>query len=190
MPKSKRAPARADALVLVDVINGFDFEGSGAIVKAATRAAPKIEALAQRARARKVPVIYVNDNFGHWRSDFEAVVAACMEPDQPGRHVTERLRPERGDFFVLKPRHSGFYLTPLDLLLRHLDVDTIALAGFATNLCVVFTANDAHVRGYRVIAPSDCTGSNSPKLTRDSLNHIKIGLTGTVVPSAEVQFKR
>ena len=190
MPKIvRRHDARADVLLLIDVINPFDFKGSGPIVRAATRAAPKIEALAERARARKIPVVYVNDNFGRWRSDFESIFEACTAPDQPGHAVAARLRPHPGDYFVLKPRHSGFYSTPLDLLLTHLKARTLAIAGFAANLCVAFTANDAYMLGYHVVAPSDCTGANSPVLTRDTLKHIRVALRGTVVPSPRVQFR-
>ena len=188
MPK-RSSDDRADALLLIDVINGFAFDGSGPILKAATRAASRIEALAIRARAKKIPVIYVNDNFGRWRSDFEAIVGGCTAPDQPGRHVADRLRPHDGDYFVLKPLHSGFYSTPLELLLRHLKVRTVAIAGFAANLCVAFTANDAYMLGFHVVAPSDCTAANRPDLTRETLKHIRIALHGTVVPSARVRFR-
>src|SRR5438105_697185 len=112
--------AKHSVLILVDVINAFDFPGSAALVRGARQAAPKIEALAARAREARVPVVYVTDNFGRWRSDFAATVEACMAPNQPGRHVTARLRPHDSDYFVLKPQHSGFYCTTLEPLLRHL----------------------------------------------------------------------
>lgn len=188
---TKSAPgASAVSVVLVDVINGFDFPGSAGLVRAATRAAPAIERLAARAREHGVPVIYVNDNFGRWRSDFKAILASCLCPDQPGRFVANRLRPQEADYFVLKPQHSGFYSTTLDPLLTHLGTHTLVLAGFATNLCVAFTANDAHMRGYHLIVPSDCTASNTPALTRAALAHVKTALGGDIGPSAKVDFAR
>jgi nicotinamidase-related amidase len=178
------------AVVLVDVINGFDFEGSAGLVRAATRAAPAIEALAARAREKGVPVVYVNDNFGRWRSDFKAILQACLAPEQPGRLVAARLRPHESDYFVLKPQHSGFYSTTLDLLLAHLGTHTLVLAGFATDLCVTFTAHDAHMRGYNLVVPSDCTASNAPALTRAALTHVEVALGGEVRPSTELDFGR
>ncbi len=178
------------ALVLVDVINGFTFEGSAGIVRAAKRAAPAIEKLAARARTCGVPVIYVNDNFGRWRSDFKTTIVQCVRADQPGYLVAARLRPRDDDYFVLKPLHSGFFATPLQLLLEHLGARTIVLAGFATNLCVAFTANDAHMLGYHLAVPSDCTASNTPALTRAALIQIKVGLGGDVRPSASVDFAK
>jgi nicotinamidase-related amidase len=176
------------ALVLIDVINAFDFPGSRAIVRAATRATTQIERLTARARALDVPVIYVNDNFGQWRSDFKSTVAACTRPDKPGREISARLRPEPGDYFVLKPQHSGFYSTTLDLLLMELGIHTLILVGFATNLCVQFTANDAHMRGYRLVVPSDCTASNSERLTRAALAQIKVALNADVRRASQLDF--
>ncbi|WP_394845021.1 cysteine hydrolase [Pendulispora brunnea] len=176
---------RGIALLLIDVINGFDFEGSEGLVAAAIPAARRIEALARRARRLGVPVVYVNDNFGQWRSNFEATVQECTKRTKPGHAVAERLRPRRGDYFVLKPRHSGFFSTPLQLLLEHLHIDTLVLTGFATNLCVLFTANDAHMLGYHVRVPSDCTASNTPGITRAALTHVREALHADVRASDE-----
>jgi len=173
--------------LLIDVINAFDFDGSAGIVRAAERAAPRIERLIRRARASGVPLVYVNDNFGRWRSDFRATVRACTQPDKPGWRVANRLRPEDDDYFVLKPRHSAFYGTTLDLLLRDLRVHTLIMAGFAANYCVLFTANDAHMRGFRLVVPADCTASNTEALSRDALRHIG-SLGGSVQVSTRVDF--
>jgi nicotinamidase-related amidase len=193
-PLRKAAQARDKAgagqcVLLVDVINGFDFPGSRALVRSAERAAPRIERLLERARKAGVPVIYVNDNFGRWRSDFAATVEACTQPDQPGRSVSERLRPHDKDYFVLKPQYSGFYGTTLELLLEHIGARTLILAGFATNLCVSFTANDAYMRGYKLIVPQDCTASNTPALTRAALAHVRTALAGRTPRSVAISFR-
>jgi nicotinamidase-related amidase len=187
--RTQATPSGA-ALVLIDVINGFDFPGSGPLVRAAKRVAPAIETLAQRARAARVPVIYVNDNFGRWRSDFRATVRECARPERHGHEVSERLRPQEGDYFVLKPQHSGFYSTALELLLDHLHAHTLVLTGFATNLCVVFTANDAHMRGFNVAVPRDCTASNTLALTRSALLHVEKALHGDVRPASRLDFAK
>lgn len=186
MGRARRASGVA--LVLIDVINAFDFPGSGPLIRAAKTIAPNIERLAQNARETGAPVVYVNDNFGHWRSDFHATVAACVAPDRPARAVAERLRPVDGDYFVLKPQHSGFYGTPLELLLRHLRVHTVVLAGFATNICVVFTANDAHIRGLHVVVPRDAVAANTLALSRTSLEHVRVALGGTTPRARDVDF--
>lgn len=185
-----RSKTASQCVVLVDVINAFDFPGSQGLVRAAERAALRIERLTARARIARVPIVYVNDNFGQWRSDFGATVEACLEPHQPGRRVTARLRPHDGDFSVLKPQHSGFYCTTLEPLLMHLGARTLLIAGFATNLCVLFTANDAYMRGYDVVVPMDCTASNTAALTRAALAHVSTALGGKTVRSSAIVFPK
>lgn len=176
------------ALLLIDVVNGLDFPGCEGLVAAAERAAPHIAALRERARGAGVPVIYVNDNFGRWRSDFRHLVQACSEPSQPGHRVTRLLEPGQHDYFVLKPRHSGFYCTALELLLERLGARTLVLVGFATNICVLYTASDAHMRGYRVLVPGDCTASNREELTRQALEHLRLVAEARIDDSSQLDF--
>ena len=180
----------AVALLCIDVINAFDFEGCEPLVAAATRAAPRIRTLQHRARTAGVPVVYVNDNFGRWRSDFHQTVESCCEPSRPGHLVSSQLRPHDSDYFVLKPRHSGFFCTPLELLLQNLGVRHLVLVGFATNICLLFTASDAHMREYRVVVASDCTASNSEQLTDRALEHMRLVSNASIVSSDELDFGR
>lgn len=188
------APAESDrarlaiALLLIDVINDFNFDGSEVLVREARAAAPRIEALADSARRNEVPVIYVNDNFGMWQSDFRAVVDECLLPEKSGRTITERLRPTASDYFVLKPRHSGFLGTPLESLLDHLKVNVICLAGFATDSCVLFTAVDAHSRGFHVVVPSDCTAANDESAKERALALIAHTLRAPIPKGDEVDW--
>ena len=102
--------------------------------------------LKRRATAAGVPTIYINDNFGQWRSDFRRTVAHCTARSSPGHRVSRRLRPTARDYFVLKPKHSGFFDTTLDTLLETLRIRRVILTGIAGNICVLFTANDAYMR--------------------------------------------
>jgi nicotinamidase-related amidase len=178
----------AFALLLVDVINDFDFPGSEALIKAAEAASVPLARLAVRARKAGVPVVYVNDNFGRWRSDWRTVVAQCIAEDAPGHRVARRLRPTADDYFVLKPKHSGFFSTPLDILLRYLGVDTLVLAGFAADICILITANDAYMRDYRVIVPRDCVASNTRAKTEFTLKEVREVLNGSTPRSASVRL--
>src|SRR5215203_2834743 len=110
-------PAAGSALLLIDVVNDLAFEGSEMLVAQAEPMALRLAALKRRAAAASVPTVYVNDNFGQWRSDFRQTVAHCTARSSPGRRVSLRLKPTRRDYFVLKPKHSGFYDTTLDTLL-------------------------------------------------------------------------
>ncbi len=177
------------ALVLVDVINGFDFPDSASLVKNATAVAPNIEALAESARQHQIPIIYVNDNFGMWQSDFRAVCESCLKPERPGREVARRLLPRDSDYFVLKPRHSGFLGTPLEALLNHLQAHAIVLAGFATDLCVLFTAVDAHARGFWVTVVEDATAAKNEEVQRMSIALMNNALPTPAVKTNEFDWQ-
>jgi nicotinamidase-related amidase len=177
------------ALLLVDVVNAFDFEGHEAIVSAAQACAPRIATLRERCRHADIPVIYVNDNFGQWRSDFRATIEACQRQDKPGQRVTRALVPGEQDYFVLKPRHSAFYCTALEVLLGRLGSRKLIVVGFATNICVLYTANDAHMRGFEVLVPADCTASNSPELTEQALEHMRIASRASTAVSDSLDLE-
>lgn len=183
------AQTASTALLLIDTINAFDFPGNEGLIRGASEAAPRIRELAARARADGVPVVYVNDNFGQWRSDFHAIIATTTAESSAGRHVAELLRPAEDDYFVLKPRHSGFFSTTLELLLEHLGAGTLVLTGFATDLCVLFTAHDAHMLGYHLYVPADCTAANSPAIAARSLAHLQEALSVVTEPSDQLDFE-
>lgn len=178
------------ALLVVDVINDFDFPEGDALLALASEALPRIEALIDRARRSEVPIVYVNDNFGHWRSDFRATIARCSDVSRPGSALVRRLQPRHEDYFVLKPKHSGFFHTPLDLLLSELEIRTVVICGFATNSCVTSTALDAHMRDYRIVVPSDTTAANTRRLCTESLEHLESTVHALTCVSTELDFAR
>src|SRR5581483_2339359 len=145
--------------------------------------------LKRRAKEANVPVIYANDNFGRWRSDFTAQVEHCLRDGVRGQPVVELLRPDRDDYFVLKPKHSGFFSTTLDLLLEYLGVRAVVLTGVAGNICVLFTANDAYLRDLHLVVPSDCVASNSEEENRYALDQMRKVLKADIRPSTELSFQ-
>ena len=183
-------PASGTALLLIDVINALDFEGSQALVAQAEPMALRLAALKRRATAAGVPCIYVNDNFGRWRSDFRLTVAHCTAYSSPGHRVSRRLRPTQPDYFVLKPKHSGFFDTTLDTLLETLRVRRLILAGIAGNICVLFTANDPYMRDLELFVPADCIVSNTPADNDHALRQLKRVLKANVAVSTELTFHR
>jgi nicotinamidase-related amidase len=176
------------ALLLVDVINPLDFGEADQLLRFALPAAERLRDLKRRARAAAVPVIYANDNFGRWRSDLSAVVERCLEPGCKGRPLAEVLRPEADDYFVLKPKHSAFFSTTLDLLLRYLGVETLVIGGFAGNICVFFTANDAYMRDLRLLVPADGVASNTAADNQAALAQMRQVLKCNVGPAADIDF--
>lgn len=151
----------AVALLLIDVINDLEFDGGENLLPHALPMAQRLAALKTRAHETKIPVVYVNDNMGRWQSDFHAVVDACCDNQVRGHEIANLLKPDEQDYFVLKPKHSGFYSTTLDLLLQYLGARTLILCGMAGDICVLFTANDAYMRDFEIVVPSDGLASES-----------------------------
>jgi nicotinamidase-related amidase len=171
------------ALLLVDVINDMDFDGAEALVRQAVPMARQIAALKRRARAAKIPAVYINDNFGRWQSDFRKLVDHVLHDGVPGEEVGRILKPAEDDYFVLKPKHSAFFETTLDTLLAYLGARTLILTGVAGNICILFSANDAYMRDYEIVVPADCTVSNTPDENRHALDQIRTVLKGDLTSS-------
>jgi nicotinamidase-related amidase len=176
------------ALLLIDVINDLDFPEAPQLLEHALPMARRLAELKKKAKAAGIPVIYANDNFGRWRSDFRAQVEHCLRHDSNGRLLAELLHPEDDDYFVLKPKHSGFFSTTLDILLRYLGVRTVILTGIAGNICVLFTAHEAYLRDLRLLVPKDCVASNTAEDNRQALRQIRTVLKGDTRPSAEIDL--
>jgi nicotinamidase-related amidase len=179
----------AIALLLVDVINDMEFDGGEALLAQALPAAARIAELKHVAKSAGVPVIYANDNFGRWRSDFRDVVERCLTGDVRGEPVAHLLVPEPDDYFILKPKHSAFHATALDTLLRYLHAERLVIAGFTADACVLVTAAEAHMRDYRVTVPSDCVASRSAAHTRAALAHMERVLDVEVVEAEQLDLR-
>ena len=176
------------ALLLLDVINDLEFEGGDVLARYALPAAKNIAALKQRASLAGIPTIYVNDNFGKWRSDFRKLVAHVIDDQTRGAPIAELLRPQADDYFVLKPKHSGFFSTSLDVLLKHLGAGTLILAGWAGDICILFTASDAHVREYDLVIPGDCVASEDAEENGHVLKLMQRVQEADISPSTELDL--
>lgn len=178
------------ALLLIDLINDFEFPRGDELFAQALPMAPRIAALKKRARAAGIPAVYVNDNFGRWQSKFADIVDHCLRDGVRGRPLVEQLIPDDRDYFVLKPKHSGFYQTPLELLLKHFGTQRLILTGVSTNSCVLFTANDAYMRDIELVVPEDCVAACNAKEHTFAMEQLKNMLKADVRPSTEIDFKR
>ncbi|MFS2047347.1 isochorismatase family cysteine hydrolase [Variovorax sp. Varisp41] len=158
------APERAagqTALLIIDMINCWDFPDAEKLLPCAASIAPRIAALKARCRRSGVPVIYANDNRGRWRSDFPALAQEALRQGGPGAEIASALKPDADDYFVLKPKQSAFFGTPLELLLQHLKASRLILTGVASDQCVLVTATEAGMRDLAVVVPRDCVASQS-----------------------------
>lgn len=177
------------ALVLVDVINDMEFEGGERLLRHAIPAAERIAALKRQAGELGVPVIYCNDNFGRWRSDFRDVVEHALNDGVRGEPVARLLAPGKDDYFVLKPKHSGFYATTLGVLLDYLGARRLVICGFTADRCILFTASDAKMRDLGLYVPADCVASISAPTNRRTLAFMRHVLGADTTPSTELDLR-
>ena len=175
------------ALLLIDVINDFDFPEGEELLQLAVPVGKNIAAFKKRANDAGIPAVYVNDNFGRWQSDFKKIVSHCR--NARGKDFVKMLLPDEEDYFVLKPKHSGFYSTSLHLLLTHLGAENLILTGIAGNNCVLFTANDAYMRDFKIFIPSDCVVSNTEEENLHALKQMETVLKADIAPGAELDLK-
>ena len=178
------------ALLLIDVINDLEFQDGEKLAANAVPEAGNIARLKLVAKSNGVPCLYVNDNFGQWQSDFKHLVSSCMRDGIRGAPLVKQFLPQRDDYFVLKPRHSGFFQTPLDLLLRDLGAQQLILCGLTTDSCVLFTANDAYLRGFEILVPGDCSAAMSANRHTAALGQMRRTLKATTVESSNIDFKK
>jgi nicotinamidase-related amidase len=177
LPRSERV------LLLVDFINPLDFPGGEHLAPAAVAAARASAALKQRLAAEGVTAIFANDNYGVWQSDFHTMVATCVGLQGPAGEIARALYPQASDLTVLKPRHSAFYASPLDLLLKEMGTRELVICGLATDICVQLTAMDAFLREYEIRVPSDCTAAETEQAKAASLAYMADVLRCDTAPS-------
>jgi nicotinamidase-related amidase len=184
------APDRSPiVLLLIDVINDLEFPGGEELLPFATEMAQNLAAFKERCHDAGVSCIYVNDNFGRWRSDFNVQVSRCSQPGTRGSEIVRQLLPGPDDYFILKPKNSGFFYTALELLLNYLHAERLILTGLTGNNCVLFTAHEAYVRDYQLLIPSDCIASASETDNEYALEQMRTVLKADVRDSSEFDLR-
>ncbi len=183
-----RSPQRV-AVLLIDFINTMDFEGAEPLRTSAMAAVDPVLRLREEADALEAPMVYVNDNYGLWNAERSTIVEHCSKEEGPARALIERLGPRPDDFFIIKPALSGFYATSLPVLLPKLGVSRLVLTGVAADICVLFTAADAHMRDYDLWVPSDAVGSEGGERTAWALDIMRKSMGAETRPTTELSIE-
>lgn len=184
------APDKSEVvLLIIDMISDFEFDSGEQILPFAEEIAKNIAALKTRAEKAKVPVVYVNDNFGKWRSDFTKQLKHSQSKSVRGHKIARLLAPKKDDYFVLKAKHSAFYSTTLDLLLTYLGAKKLILTGVASDICILFTANDAYMRDYDLCVPEDCVAATDEKTNEATLRFMERVLKADTRAAGEIKLK-
>lgn len=172
------------ALVVIDMLTTYDFPDAEKLVPSAEKVVPNISSLIARAQDEDVPVIYVNDNYGDWNSSADELLQAGLDGEHP--ELVEPLRPPEDASFVIKARHTIFYGTPLEHLLKTEEIDRLVLTGQVTEQCVLYSALDAYVRDIEVAVPPDAVAYIHEDLHEAALKMMQTNMGADVTPSADV----
>ncbi|MFF0066276.1 isochorismatase family cysteine hydrolase [Streptomyces sp. NPDC005279] len=177
---------RRSAVIVIDMMNTYDHADVDLLLPSIEKAIVPMVQLIDRARKHEVPVIYVNDNFGEWRSHHGEILETALAGARAD--LVEPLRPDDNSLFVVKARHSIFYETPLAYLLNQLDVGHIVLCGQVTEQCVLYSALDAHIRHLQVTIAEDAVAHIHADLAEAALKMMQTNMDAHIVPSSSVQF--
>jgi nicotinamidase-related amidase len=183
MAPHRDQPGNNVALLIIDIVNCFDFEGGEKVRQQASAAAPAIRALRDQADACHVPTIYANDNFGEWHSERTRLVDRAN-----GWLAQSGLAPRADDYFIIKPQFSAFYATNLAVLLPKLGVRRLVLTGIATDICILFTAADAHMRDYRLWVPENAVAAQERGKSSAALAILRERLDAEIAPTTQLSL--
>lgn len=184
--QTTRAATDGAALLIIDMMTDLAFPGSETMHDGVESAAIAIERLRQVCRKAGVPIVYVNDNYDEWHSERSRFVDRMKSAS--ARDILSRLEPHADDFFVIKPQFSGFYATNLPVLLPKLGVTRLILTGISTDICVLFTAADAHMREYDLWVPADCVASQDEQRTGWALDIMANSMKAQTARSADLSL--
>jgi nicotinamidase-related amidase len=174
------------ALVVIDMINTYDHEDAEHLRRSVEQVVPVLGDLVRSAREAGAPVIYVNDNFGKWRSDHRQLVDDALAGEHAA--LVEPIVPDEGAMFVVKARHSIFYETPLEYLMRQEGIGELVLAGQATEQCILYSALDAHIRHIPVVVPRDAVAHIDEQLAAAALRMMERNMAAELCAAADVRF--
>lgn len=168
------------------MLSAYDFADAERLVENVERTLPQMKGLAERARDDGAPVIYVNDNLGSWRSDQDALVEQVLGGEYA--RLVEPIVPDDDALFVVKARHSIFYETPLEYLVRSEEIDRLVLVGQVTEQCILYSALDAYIRHIDVTVPRDAVAHIHEHLADAALEMMETNMGAEIVDADDVKL--
>jgi nicotinamidase-related amidase len=178
------------ALLIIDMLNAYDHEDAEPLAESVREKLPGVVRLRDGARdaAGDLLTVYVNDNYDRWELGREDLVERALD----GRHpdLVEPIAPREPVPFVAKGRHSIFYQTAIDHLLRTSDVQRVVMCGQVTEQCILYSALDAYIRGYDIVVPPDAVAHIDPDLAQAALRMMETNMHVELVGATEALAAR
>lgn len=168
------------AVLFVDVINDFDFDGGENLLKHTDEILPNMKKLRDFAKKNNLPTIYINDHYGLWQADFNKIIDRCK--NERSKQVIDTLKPDKNDYFIIKPQHSAFFQTPLQSLLNELNKTHLMMAGIAGDICILFTAKDAYMYDFDMHIPENCMASEEKEGSEYALYLMRTVMKANIEP--------
>lgn len=176
-------PLNNTAILFIDIINQFNFNGAHKLLNHTKEILPNLLNLKQFAKKHDLPIIYINDHYGLWQADYNKIIDHCQ--NKYNTEIINALKPDKEDFFLIKPMHSAFFQTPLKSLLTELDRSHLIIAGIAGDICILFTAKDAYMDQYTMHIPKNCLASEEKSGNNYALYLMKSVMKATINPFKE-----
>jgi nicotinamidase-related amidase len=174
------------ALIVTDMLNSYEHADAEQLTRSVERMLPAMEELIRRAQGSGTLTIYVNDNFGAWRSSRQELLDNALS----GRygHLVEPVAPPDDALFVVKARHSIFFQTPLEYLLGQEDVGRVVLIGQVTEQCILYSALDAYIRHFDVAVARDAVAHIHGHLAGAALELMELNMDADVCAAADCRL--
>jgi nicotinamidase-related amidase len=176
----------SSALIVVDMLNSYEHEDADELTKSVEAVVEPLSDLIARAGRDGTEIIYVNDNYGDWKSSQEDLARQAMDGARPD--LVEPLLPPDSADFVMKARHTIFYMTPLEYLLGQKEIDRVILTGQVTEQCILYSALDAYVRHFEVSIPRDGVAHIHENLSDAALEMMERNMGAELTSCADVKL--
>jgi len=192
-----RLPKSKVALLVIDMEKAFVLPGAPFQIKGALDTIPACKKVIEASRENNIPVFYVKRIYRADGSDVEPSRwekwlknGKAMQPGSTGidsAEYVDEIKPQPGDYTIIKNRWSAFMFTELDLILRRLGIECVAIIGTTTPNCIRTTAYDADALGYEVIIVEDACSSNTPEIQKANINDMRN--IGCIIMTSEEYVK-
>jgi nicotinamidase-related amidase len=176
----------ARAVIVIDMLQTYEFEDAEPLRESVGKILPTLRDLLERARESGAAVIYVNDTFGDWRGDRSSFLESLSSG--PHADLVEPVAPADSDLLLFKARHSIFYQTPVEYLLRSEGYESVVLTGQVTEQCVLYSALDAHIRHIPVVVPRDAVAHIHEDLAQSALRMMERNMQAEICDAADVRL--
>jgi nicotinamidase-related amidase len=165
------------------MLNPYDHEDADVLAEQAAERIEPVQRLVAATRESGAELIYVNDNYGDFTADSGDLVERALNGERPD--LVKPIVPPNGANFIQKVRHSAFYSSSLEYMLREKEVDTLVLAGQVTEQCILYTALDAYVRHFTFRVVKDAVIPIIPELGDAALKMMERNMRAQIVDASD-----